>query len=243
MGAAIGSTVFRRAKAPTDCRKIFESQPPPNSRIIWGDHAVDATRPCTTTATIAAIARRSSRLPARCERQSGDPTRRQQPRRLKRLPPELRRAFDAMTASGNTRQPRSEFGNNGGYPGNGGNYRSRPVSGPAAMTGASLIRVGVRRSRTPKFPPDALAALETTDANGDGVPSPTWRFGAAISCRSGATIIAMAAPIRRDLPKRPARAGHSVEGQSRIIIRTPARWNDADQGVRALESQSDFQGL
>jgi hypothetical protein len=74
-------------------------------------------------------------------------------------------------------------GNNGGYPNNGGGTttpvdRGQYPSTMPAMTGATLIRVGVRTKDVSAWLGSGSVRSETTDGNGDGVPEvATWYDG------------------------------------------------------------------
>ena len=160
--------------APTDCQTAVRNQPP-NSQIIWGDNT------------------------NRNERNVYDDNRRDRDRRDRRD----RDGDYRRDSNGNLYDPscvdndrngwcdyhpdvrsgvrnRNDRGNN--YPGN--NYpdnnggtvdRGQYPSQMPAMTGATLIRVGVRTVDVQNWLGRGSLRSETSDSNGDGVPEQaTW---------------------------------------------------------------------
>jgi hypothetical protein len=160
--------------APTDCETAVRNQPT-NSRIIWGDNTGRRDRSVYDD--------RNDRNERR-DRRDRD---RDYPRDANGNPydpscvdndrdgwcdyhPEVR---SGVRTRDNTRH--------GGYPGsNGGGTidRGQYPSQMPAMTGASLIRVGVRTVDVQNWLGRGSLRSETVDANGDGVPEvATWHDG------------------------------------------------------------------
>ena len=163
--------------APTDCETAVRNRPP-NSRIIWGDNTSRQQR--------TVYDERNGRSDRRDHR--GD-----YPRDANGNPydptcvdnnrdgwcdyhPELR---SGVRAGDNTHH--RDPGNNGGHPGSTGGGtidRGQYPSQLPAMTGASLIRVGVRTVDVQNWLGRGSLRSETTDVNGDGVPEvATWYDG------------------------------------------------------------------
>jgi len=162
--------------APTDCQTAVRNQPP-NSRIIWGDNT----------------GRRERNVYDNRNDRDDDHDRRDRdyPRDPNGNPydpscvdndrdgwcdyhTEVR---SGVRTRDNTRHGRYP-GNNGGYPsgtGGGAIDRGQYPSQMPAMTGASLIRVGVRTVDVQNWLGRGSLRSETVDANGDGVPEvATW---------------------------------------------------------------------
>ncbi len=157
--------------APTDCETAVRNQPP-NSRIIWGENT------------------------GRRDRNVYDD-------RNNRRDPRARDHDYPRDANGNPYDPSCVDNNrdgwcdyhpelrsgvrtrdntpHGGYPGSTGGGtidRGQYPSQMPAMTGASLIRVGVRTVDVQNWLGRGSLRSETVDANGDGVPEvATWYDG------------------------------------------------------------------
>jgi hypothetical protein len=161
--------------APTDCQTAVRNQPP-NSQIIWGDNT------------------------NRRDRNVYDDDRRDRRDRDRDYDRDGRYQRDA---NGNLYDPtcvdndrngwcdyhpdirsgartRRNPGDNTGYPGNTGGAvdRGQYPSELPAMTGATLIRVGVRTVDVQNWLGRGSLRSETSDSNGDGVPEvATWYDG------------------------------------------------------------------
>jgi len=154
--------------APTDCETAVRNQPP-NSRIIWGDNTTrgrnvsDVERDETRDRTRGGegVYRRDS------HGHVYDPTCIDNDRNgWCDYHPEMRSGVHAGTTPGTT--------GGGETPVDRGQY---PAQLPA-MTGAVLIRVGVRTTDVQQWLGGGTLRSETTDANGDGVPEQaTWYDG------------------------------------------------------------------
>ena len=170
--------------APTDCQTAIRNQPP-NSRIIWGDNTNRRDRNVYDDRND-----RNDRNDRGDRRDSRD---HDYPRDANGNPydptcvdnnrdgwcdyhPELR---SGVRTGDNTHH--NYPGSHGGYPGNNGGGtidRGQYPSQMPAMTGASLIRVGVRTVDVQNWLGRGSLRAETTDANGDGVPEvATWYDG------------------------------------------------------------------
>ena len=169
--------------APTDCRTAVRNQPA-NSRIIWGDN---------TTRDRNVYDDRRDRDRDRDRNRDRDRDRDYD---------RDRNGGYRRDANGNSYDPscvdndrngwcdyhpnvRSgvhtrDNPNNGGYPGNNGGTidRGQYPSQLPAMTGATLIRVGVRTVDVQNWLGSGTVRSETSDTNGDGVPEvATWYDG------------------------------------------------------------------
>jgi hypothetical protein len=160
--------------APTDCQTAVRNQPP-NSQIIWGDNTNRRDR------NVYDDDRRDRRERDRDYDRDGryqrdangnlyDPT----------CVDNDRNGWcdyhpDVRSGVRNRRHP----GDNTGYPGNTGAVdRGQYPSQLPAMTGATLIRVGVRTVDVQNWLGRGTLRSETSDSNGDGVPEvATWYDG------------------------------------------------------------------
>jgi hypothetical protein len=146
--------------APTSCETAVRNQPP-NSQIIWGD--------------------KTNRDRDGYDRDRHDRDRdydrdRDSDRNNDRRQDRDRNRDDGHQRDANGNHP----GNTGSYPGNnnGGYDRGQYPANMPAMTGASLIRVGVRSADVQNWLGRGSLRSETQDSNGDGVPEvATWYDG------------------------------------------------------------------
>ena len=170
--------------APTDCETAVRNQPP-NSRIIWGDNTSRRDRNVYDDRNDRGDRRDSRRdYPRDANGNPYDPTCVDNNRDgWCDYHPEVRSGVRTRDDTHHGDYPDSHGrypGNNGGYPGNNGGTidRSQYPSRLPAMTGASLIRVGVRTVDVQNWLGRGSLRSETTDANGDGVPEvATWYDG------------------------------------------------------------------
>ncbi|HTK50786.1 MAG TPA: hypothetical protein VL308_02795 [Gemmatimonadaceae bacterium] len=184
--------------APTDCQTAVRNQPP-NSRIIWGDNTNRRDQNVYDNRNDRNDRRDHQRdYPRDANGHPYDPTCVDNNRDgwcdyHPEMPSGVRTRDD--THHGNYPDSHGRYpgnnggypGNNGGYPGNNGGYpgttggtinRGQYPSQMPAMTGASLIRVGVRTVDVQNWLGRGSLRAETTDANGDGVPEvATWYDG------------------------------------------------------------------
>lgn len=156
--------------APTDCQTAVRNQPP-NSQIIWGDNTNRRDR------NVYDDDRRDRRdRDGRYQRDANgnlyDPTCVDNDRNgWCDYHPEVRSGV---------RNRRNPGDNNPEYPGNTGGAvdRGQYPSQLPAMTGATLIRVGVRTVDVQNWLGRGTLRSETSDSNGDGVPeTATWYDG------------------------------------------------------------------
>ena len=155
--------------APTDCRTAVRNQPP-NSRIIWGDNTdrrdrnvYDDDRRDRDRRDRDDVNRRDSRG------DTYDPSCVDNDRNgWCDYHPDVRSGTRTGDRTGDHRYP----GNTGGTtPVDRGQYPSQLP----AMTGATLIRVGVRTVDVQNWLGRGTLRSETVDSNGDGVPEvATW---------------------------------------------------------------------
>ena len=158
--------------APTNCETAVRNQPP-NSRIIWGDNTARHRNVYDDRGD-------------RGERRDGDGNYRRDANGNVSDPscadnnrdggcdyhPDVRSGIRTRDNSGHTGYPRD------GYPASSGGGtidRGRYPSQMPAMTGATLIRVGVRTVDVQNWLGRGSLRSETVDNNGDGVPEvATW---------------------------------------------------------------------
>ncbi len=189
--------------APTDCQTAVRNQPP-NSRIIWGDNTNRRDQSVYDNRNDRND--RNDRYD-RNDRNDRRDHQRDYPRDANGNPydptcvdnnrdgwcdyhPEMPSGVRTRDNPNHRDYPDTHGrypGNNGGYPGNDGGYpgnnggtinRGQYPSQMPAMTGASLIRVGVRTVDVQNWLGQGSLRSETTDANGDGVPEvATWYDG------------------------------------------------------------------
>ena len=165
--------------APTDCETAVRNQPP-NSRIIWGDNT-GRRRNVNDNRTDDRTDRRDRRDRDGSHRRDAngnlyDPSCVDNNRDgWCDYHPDVRSGVRTRDNSGHTGNPRD------GYPGSsngGGIDRGQYPSQLPAMTGATLIRVGVRTVDVQNWLGRGSLRSETVDNNGDGVPEvATWYDG------------------------------------------------------------------
>jgi hypothetical protein len=159
-------------QAPTDCETAVRNQPP-NSRIIWGDNTTNRSRPVTDNRDD----RRERDRNRNRDNNGGyardshghlyDPSCVDNDRNgWCDYHTDIRSAVHTGQVPG---------GNGGNVGGNGPVDRGSYPSQMPAMTGATLIRVGVRTGDVENWLGRSDLRSETVDANGDGVPEvATW---------------------------------------------------------------------
>ena len=159
--------------APTDCETAVRNQPP-NSQIIWGDNTTRRDR------SMSDVDRR------RGDRRDDRNRNRDDGRGYRRDP--HGHAYDPACIDNDHNgwcdyhpEIRSSVHVGGTVPGNTGDTNTAPVdrsqypSQMPAMTGAVLIRTGVRTVDVQNWLGRGDLRAETVDANGDGVPEQaTW---------------------------------------------------------------------
>ena len=176
--------------AATDCQTAVRNQPP-NSRIIWGDNTGGRDRNVYDNRNDRDYGRdrRDRDYPRDANGNPYDPSCVDNNRDgwcdyHQEVRSGVRTRDNGRSGgypSNNGAYPRG----NGGYPGNNGGYpvstgggtidRGQYPSQMPAMTGASLIRVGVRTVDVQNWLGRGSLRSETVDANGDGVPEvATW---------------------------------------------------------------------
>ena len=157
--------------APTDCETAVRNQPP-NSRIIWGDNTSRRDRNVYDDRNDRSDRRESRRdYPRDANGNPYDPTCVDNNRDgWCDYHPEMRSGVRTRDHTYHPENPGSTAG--------GTIDRSQYPSQLPAMTGASLIRVGVRTVDVQNWLGRGSLRSETTDANGDGVPEvATWYDG------------------------------------------------------------------